>query len=154
MHQTFPRDAGGTSEGEHATAWGVMRLGVVNRLRDRTLTEAHGILAAMHAETLALPGAQAARLAPLAPARTAILTQAAADFAAAQTALAAANGANNRDAAISALQRSISAYLTYRNSIGLTVLDRPAEFGMMMWRADAGDDGVVADLSQPIVLDV
>lgn len=37
---------------------------------------------------------------------------------------------------------------------GLTVLDRPAEFAMLMWRADAGDDGVVADLPQPIVLDV
>jgi ureidoglycolate lyase len=37
---------------------------------------------------------------------------------------------------------------------GLTVLDRPAEFGMMMWRADAGDDGIVADLPKPIVLDV
>ena len=35
---------------------------------------------------------------------------------------------------------------------GLTVLDRPAEFGMMMWRADAGDDGIVFDLPQPIVL--
>ncbi|MDO8361193.1 MAG: ureidoglycolate lyase, partial [Devosia sp.] len=37
---------------------------------------------------------------------------------------------------------------------GLTVLDRPAEFGMMMWRADAGDDGIVFDLPQPIVLPV
>jgi ureidoglycolate lyase len=37
---------------------------------------------------------------------------------------------------------------------GLTVLDRPAEFGMMMWRADAGDDGIVADLLHPIVLNV
>ncbi|HEY4167660.1 MAG TPA: ureidoglycolate lyase [Reyranella sp.] len=37
---------------------------------------------------------------------------------------------------------------------GLTVLDRPAEFAMLMWRADAGDDGVVADLPHPIILDV
>lgn len=37
---------------------------------------------------------------------------------------------------------------------GLSVLDRPAEFAMMMWRADAGDDGVVAELTHPIVLDV
>jgi ureidoglycolate lyase len=37
---------------------------------------------------------------------------------------------------------------------GLTVLDRPAEFAMMMWRADAGDDGVLADLPHPIILDV
>jgi ureidoglycolate lyase len=36
---------------------------------------------------------------------------------------------------------------------GLTVLDRPAEMAMMMWNADAGDDGVVAELAQPIVLD-
>jgi ureidoglycolate lyase len=35
---------------------------------------------------------------------------------------------------------------------GLTVLDRPAEVGMMMWRADAGDDGVLHELAQPIVL--
>lgn len=37
---------------------------------------------------------------------------------------------------------------------GLTVLDRPAEFGMMMWRADAGDDGVVHELTTPITLTV
>lgn len=37
---------------------------------------------------------------------------------------------------------------------GLTVLDQPAEFAMMMWRADAGDDGVVAELDQPIVLNI
>ena len=37
---------------------------------------------------------------------------------------------------------------------GLTVLDGPAEVGMMMWRADAGDDGIVATLDAPIVLTV
>ena len=37
---------------------------------------------------------------------------------------------------------------------GLTVLDRPAEMAMMMWRADAGDDGVVHDLATPITLSV
>ena len=37
---------------------------------------------------------------------------------------------------------------------GLTVLDRPAEFGMIMWRADNGDDGVLHELAQPIVLQV
>ncbi len=37
---------------------------------------------------------------------------------------------------------------------GLTVLDRAAEVGMIMWRADAGDDGVVHELTQPIVLSV
>lgn len=37
---------------------------------------------------------------------------------------------------------------------GLTVLDRPAEMAMMMWNADAGDDGIVAELPQPIVLDL
>ena len=35
---------------------------------------------------------------------------------------------------------------------GLTVLDRPAEFGMMMWRADSGNDGVLHHLSTPIVI--
>ncbi|WP_374622130.1 ureidoglycolate lyase [Devosia sp.] len=37
---------------------------------------------------------------------------------------------------------------------GLTVLDRPAEFGMMMWRADAGDDGIVHELATPITLSI
>jgi ureidoglycolate lyase len=37
---------------------------------------------------------------------------------------------------------------------GLTVLDRPAEMGMMMWKADAGDDGIVFQLPEPIVLTV
>ena len=37
---------------------------------------------------------------------------------------------------------------------GLTVLDRPAEVGMMMWRSDAGpaDDGIVHELKTPNVL--
>lgn len=35
---------------------------------------------------------------------------------------------------------------------GLTVLEGPAEFAMMMWRADAGDDGVVHQLTAPITL--
>lgn len=37
---------------------------------------------------------------------------------------------------------------------GLTVLDRPAEVGMIMWRSDAGpaDDGIVFELKAPIVL--
>lgn len=37
---------------------------------------------------------------------------------------------------------------------GLTVLDRPGEIGMIMWRADAGDDGVLYQLDQPLVLTV
>lgn len=39
---------------------------------------------------------------------------------------------------------------------GLTVLDRPAEVGMMMWRSAAGpaDDGIVFELPDPIVLSV
>jgi ureidoglycolate lyase len=37
---------------------------------------------------------------------------------------------------------------------GLTVLDSPAEVAMMMWRADAGDDGIVAELANPIVLEL
>lgn len=39
---------------------------------------------------------------------------------------------------------------------GLTVLDRPAEVGMMMWRSAAGpaDDGIVYELEAPIVLSV
>ena len=37
---------------------------------------------------------------------------------------------------------------------GLTVLDRPAEVAMMMWRRDAGDDGIVHELETPITLTV
>lgn len=37
---------------------------------------------------------------------------------------------------------------------GLTVFDRPAEFGMMMWKADAGDDGVLHELQQPISISI
>jgi ureidoglycolate lyase len=33
---------------------------------------------------------------------------------------------------------------------GLTVLDGPAEFAMMMWRTDAGDDGIVHTLAEPL----
>lgn len=35
---------------------------------------------------------------------------------------------------------------------GLTVLDQPAEVGMLMWRSDAGDDGVVFNLAKPLEL--
>ena len=37
---------------------------------------------------------------------------------------------------------------------GLTVLDGPAEFAMMMWRADAGDDGIVHTLATPLTLNI
>lgn len=37
---------------------------------------------------------------------------------------------------------------------GLTVLDRAAEFGMIMWRADNGDDGILLELDVPIVLSI
>lgn len=35
---------------------------------------------------------------------------------------------------------------------GLTVLDQPAEFGMLMWKADAGDDGVLHELKAPLTI--
>ena len=35
---------------------------------------------------------------------------------------------------------------------GLTVLDQPAEFGMLMWKADAGDDGVLHQLQVPLTI--
>lgn len=35
---------------------------------------------------------------------------------------------------------------------GLTVLDQPAEFGMLMWKADAGDDGVLHQLQAPLTI--
>ena len=37
---------------------------------------------------------------------------------------------------------------------GLTVLDGPAEVSMMMWKADAGDDGILYELKTPITLSV
>ena len=37
---------------------------------------------------------------------------------------------------------------------GPTVLDGPAEFAMMMWRADAGDDGIVHNLTTPLTLTI
>mgnify|MGYP000962778199 CR=1 FL=1 len=37
---------------------------------------------------------------------------------------------------------------------GLTVLDGPAEFAMMMWRATAGDDGIVHTLDTPLKLSI
>jgi ureidoglycolate lyase len=33
---------------------------------------------------------------------------------------------------------------------GLTVLDQAAQFGMIMWKSDSGEDGVVFDLDEPI----
>lgn len=37
---------------------------------------------------------------------------------------------------------------------GLTALDGPAEFAMMMWRATAGDDGIVHHLTTPLTLTI
>ena len=33
---------------------------------------------------------------------------------------------------------------------GLTVLDRPAQFGMIMWKAENGEDGVLHTLAEPL----
>lgn len=35
---------------------------------------------------------------------------------------------------------------------GLTVLDRPAEFAMLMWKADAGDDGILHQLDTALTV--
>lgn len=35
---------------------------------------------------------------------------------------------------------------------GLTVFDKPAEFGMIMWKADGGDDGVLFPLDVPLTV--
>lgn len=37
---------------------------------------------------------------------------------------------------------------------GLTVLDGPAEFAMIMWRADAADDGILHELATPLTLTI
>lgn len=37
---------------------------------------------------------------------------------------------------------------------GLTVLDRPAQFGMIMWKADAAEDGVVHHLKDAIQVEI
>lgn len=35
---------------------------------------------------------------------------------------------------------------------GLTVFDRPAQIGMLMWKAESGGDGIVHDLATPLAL--
>lgn len=35
---------------------------------------------------------------------------------------------------------------------GLTVFDSPAEFGMIMWKTTAGDDGILHTLDQPVTV--
>ena len=37
---------------------------------------------------------------------------------------------------------------------GLTVFDKPAEFGMIMWKAEGGDDGVLYELEVPLTVTV
>lgn len=37
---------------------------------------------------------------------------------------------------------------------GLTVLDGPAQFGMIMWKADSGEDGVVHRLAEAVLVEV
>ena len=66
------------------------------------------------------------------------------------------DGLPDKDAARAFLAGPGDAICIARNvwHAGLTVLDGPAEFAMMMWRADAGDDGIVHDLPAPIILTV
>ncbi|PXA96267.1 hypothetical protein DMC47_18155 [Nostoc sp. 3335mG] len=35
---------------------------------------------------------------------------------------------------------------------GLTVLDRPAQFGMIMWKAESAEDGVLHELVEPVTV--
>lgn len=37
---------------------------------------------------------------------------------------------------------------------GLTVFDRPAEFAMIMWQTQSGEDGVLHELSEPTTLSI
>lgn len=37
---------------------------------------------------------------------------------------------------------------------GLTVLDQPAQFGMIMWKADAAEDGVLWQLDQVVEVEI
>lgn len=37
---------------------------------------------------------------------------------------------------------------------GLTVFDQPAQFGMIMWKADSAEDGVLWHLAEPVAVDV
>jgi ureidoglycolate lyase len=37
---------------------------------------------------------------------------------------------------------------------GLTVLDQPAQFGMIMWKVEHGEDGVLHPLSEPIAIEL
>jgi|SRR5215217_934683 len=37
---------------------------------------------------------------------------------------------------------------------GLTVLDQPAQFGMIMWKAESGDDGVLWQLDEAVAVEI
>ena len=37
---------------------------------------------------------------------------------------------------------------------GLTVLDRPAQFGMIMWKAESAEDGILHQLAEPLTVEI
>lgn len=37
---------------------------------------------------------------------------------------------------------------------GLTVLDQPAQFGMIMWKAESGEDGVLHQLEEAVAVEI
>ena len=119
----FSLQGGGRTEGDHSTAWGVIRLGAVNRLSGCTLAQAVTQLNALVNEAKALPGAQAARVAAMPQERRTALGCAATALRNAATGARNAINADQSNPAVSAIQNYIAAYLKYRNSIGLTVMN-------------------------------
>ncbi|YAF95402.1 MAG: DUF4157 domain-containing protein [Nodularia sp. CChRGM 3473] len=124
-HMSFPTSGGGQSEGDHTTAWSVMRLTVLNRLRGKTLETAVKEVDTLVTEAQSMPGAQTSRINAMGSnpgergkfSDTALteLDNAKGD---------AATAVTNKDATQvhSKLQNYIAAYLKYRNSIGLSVM--------------------------------
>jgi hypothetical protein len=120
------RAGGGSTEGDHATAWGVIRIGVVNRLRGQTLAAAVTGLKALLDEARKLPGARPDRIDAMDAARKTAAVEASKRVDAGQVAADNAVTANDVDRTISCLQTFAADYLSYRNAIGLVVLNRDA----------------------------
>ncbi len=122
-------NGGGRSEGDHTTAWSVMRLAVYNRLRGLTLKAAFAEVDKLLAEAQALPGASQDRIKAMGTQqpddRGTFSNEAkkAAVAAKAQGAAVARQPGTTANQAQTRLQEYIAAYLKYRNSIGLSVMD-------------------------------
>lgn len=66
------------------------------------------------------------------------------------------DGSPDVDNAVAFLAGSEDAICIGRNvwHAGLTVFDQPAEFAMLMWKTDSGEDGELHQLATPVTLSV